>query len=114
MIISDYNGIPFSYTRYNCIHHVARVRRAAGLSTPHVVTPTDRADVNRTIELSKMSGQFAQVEEPQDFDIVVIPDAFGHVGVYVGGMVSHCSAAERCVVLDSVAEFIGLEFYRVV
>lgn len=114
MNISDFNGLAFNYKRYNCLHHVARVRRAAGLPMPYISTPEHRADVNELIGQCKQSPDFEQVETPQNFDIVIIAGPIGHVGVYVDGMVSHCSAASRCVVLDRVDEFKKLEFYRVV
>ena len=114
MNISDFNGLAFNYKRYNCLHHVARVRRAAGLTMPHVSTPEHRSDVNSVIDGCKKSRDFEQVKTPENFDIVVIVGPIGHIGIYVDGMVSHCSAASRCVVLDRVDEFKKLEFYRVV
>jgi len=114
MNISEFNGLAFNYKRYNCLHHVARVRRAAGLSMPNISTPEHRADVNELIEKCKQSPDFQQVKTPENFDIVVIMGPIGHVGIYVDGMISHCSAASRCVVLDRVDEFKNLEFYRVI
>ena len=122
MNINDYTGLPYNFRTFNCWHLVRKIRADAGLDTP-------RFDVASPAAANEMflSGQnhdskgLIQVDEPQDFDAVLMGVRHGkriiwHSGVYYGGYVSHCELASKQVKLQSMADirasFQEIQFWR--
>lgn len=121
MSITDYTGLPYDFRRYNCWHHVRRVRGDVGLSTPtfDVTSPTTIASAFEAGH-SDPKG-LERATSPQNYDAVLLGTyhrgrVVWHAGVYYDGMVSHCELASRQVRLDRLDDlrdtYQEIEFWR--
>lgn len=120
-MITDYTGTPYNFRRYNCWHHVRKVRADVGLPTPafDVTSPTA---INAAFDAGHADPKgLVQVSEPQNYDAVLLGSHHAgriiwHAGVYYEGFVSHCALASRQVRLDALAdlkeEYSEIQFWR--
>ena len=121
MNINDYTGLPYNFRTRNCWHHVINVRADAGIYTPRFdVAAISGADAMFE-EGHRDSRGLVQVDEPRDFDAVLMGVWHGkriiwHSGVYYGGCVSHCELDSRQVRLEALADirarFQEIQFWR--
>lgn len=121
MSITDYTGAPYDFRRYNCWHHVRRVRGDVGLSTPSFdVTSPTAIDSAFDAGHSNPKG-LERAASPQNYDAVLLGAyhrgrVVWHAGVYYDGMVSHCELASRQVRLDRLDDlrdtYQEIEFWR--
>lgn len=121
MNINDYTGMAYNFRTFNCWHLVRKVRADAGLVTPtfDVLLPTKANDMFEAGHTD--SKGLVQVEEPQDFDAVLMGYPHGnriiwHSGIYYRGYVSHCERAAKMVKLEQLSDIIKrypkIEFWR--
>ncbi len=121
MNINNYTGLPYDFRKRNCWHHVRNVRRDAGIHTPEfdVKYPTAAQDMFDAGHVD--SKGLTQVQEPQDFDAVLLGYEHGgrivwHSGVYYKGYISHCERAAKMVKLESLTDiskrYPRIEFWR--
>lgn len=122
MNINAYTGLPYDFRHRNCWHHVINVRADAGLETPRfdVVSPTAANDMFMAGQNQDSKG-LSLVEEPQDFDAVLMGCRHGgrivwHSGIYYKGCISHCERAAKMVKLESLSDirkrFQEIQFWR--
>jgi len=119
--INEYTGLPYNFRTRNCWHHVINVRADAGIETPRFdVASLSGADAMFE-EGHRDSRGLVLVDEPQDFDAVLMGVRRGkriiwHSGVYYGGHVSHCDLSSKQVKLQSMADiqatFQEIQFWR--
>ena len=121
MNINYYTGRRYDFRRYNCWHHVRRVRGDAGIATPAFDVATPSGADAMFAEGFRDSRGLVRVYTPQDFDAVLMGERHGsrivwHSGVYYGGCVSHCELAARQVKLEPLADisarFQEIQFWR--
>jgi hypothetical protein len=121
-VITSYTGLPYDFRRYNCWHHVCRVRADAGLSTPDFDVTAPLAKCSALFDAARAEPRGMQrVDNPADFDIVLLGSIAGgrlvwHAGAYYDSYVSHCSLAAGQVRLDTLADlrndYTRVEFWR--
>lgn len=64
----------------------------------HDYTDLTQRDMNKGLMYERDSGRFAEVKEPQDYDIVAffINGRLYHVGLWIGGRILHTSQQRNC------------------
>ena len=64
----------------------------------HDYTDLTQRDMNKGLVYERGSGRFAEVKEPQDYDIVAffINGRLYHVGLWIGGRILHTSQQRNC------------------
>lgn len=64
----------------------------------HDYTDLTQKDMNKGLMYERDSGRFAEVKEPQDYDIVAffINGRLYHVGLWIGGRILHTSQQRNC------------------
>ena len=64
----------------------------------HDYTDLTQRDMNKWLMHERGSGRFAEVKEPQDYDIVAffINGRLYHVGLWIGGRILHTSQQRNC------------------
>lgn len=122
MNINAYTGKIYNFRTYNCWHHVRAVREAEGIDTPRfdVVSPAAANDMFLSGQHEDSKG-LTQVDEPQDFDAVLMGCRHGgriiwHSGVYYKGYISHCERAAKMVKLEAIPDirkrYTEIQFWR--
>lgn len=122
MNINIYTGKQYDFRRYNCWHHVRKVRGDAGIDTPafDVVRPCDAAQAFESGQDVDSKG-LVMVSEPRNYDAVLMGYLHGgrvvwHSGIYYGGYVSHCERAAKQVKLEALSDLIKryprIQFWR--
>ncbi|QHJ80292.1 MAG: hypothetical protein [Bacteriophage sp.] len=122
MNINIYTGKQYDFRRYNCWHHVIKVRGDAGIDTPKfdVVRPCDAARMFASGQGVDSKG-LVMASVPRDYDAVLMGYLHGgrvvwHSGVYYGGYVSHCERAAKQVKLEALSDLIKryprMQFWR--
>ena len=122
MNINAYTGLPYDFRKRNCWHHVINVRSDAGFQTPRfdVVSPAAANEMFLSGQHQDSKG-LTQVDEPQDFDAVLMGCRHGgriiwHSGVYYKGYISHCERAAKMVKLEALPDirkrYTEIQFWR--
>ena len=64
----------------------------------HDYTDLTQRDMNKGLMYERDSGRFAEVKEPQDYDIVAffVNGRLYHVGLWIGGRILHTSQQRNC------------------
>lgn len=64
----------------------------------HDYTDLTQRDMSKGLMYERESGRFAEVKEPQDYDIVAffINGRLYHVGLWIGGRILHTSQQRNC------------------
>ena len=64
----------------------------------HDYTDLTQRDMSKGLMYERDSGRFAEVKEPQDYDIVAffINGRLYHVGLWIGGRILHTSQQRNC------------------
>lgn len=64
----------------------------------HDYTDLTQRDMNKGLMYERDSGRFAEVKEPQDYDVVAffINGRLYHVGLWIGGRILHTSQQRNC------------------
>ncbi len=64
----------------------------------HDYTDLTQRDMNKGLMYERDSGRFAEVKEPQNYDIVAffINGRLYHVGLWIGGRILHTSQQRNC------------------
>lgn len=64
----------------------------------HDYTDLTQKDMNKGLMYERDSGRFAEVKEPQDYDIVAffVNGRLYHVGLWIGGRILHTSQQRNC------------------
>jgi hypothetical protein len=121
-MLAKFIGIPYKFRTMNCWHFVVMVRKEFNIKTRMFKTRTmqDAFDVI-TAQMSIIDNGLSLVDEPQDFDIVIVEKihkkrrAF-HCGVYHDGGVLHCDNQFKSSRYEPLEEFKkgyeGVTFWR--
>lgn len=115
-------GKRYSFKHFNCWDYAVLIRSEQGLTTKkfNPINIGNAFDVI-TAEMQKINHGLVKVDEPQDFDIVIIKTMKGdratyHCGIMFEGGVAHCCQKHRQVVYSTFNEFInntdGVTFWR--
>ena len=72
MNINDYTGLPYNFKTRNCWHHVRAVRADEGIDTPAFDVATPSGADAMFAEGFRDSRGLARVDDPQDFDAVLM------------------------------------------
>ena len=102
LIGKQYKGASLGPEEFDCYSLVAEVRKRAGISTPHYVTPTSIRSQGDLI-----AGEIAQhivLEKPQPFCVVAIRMVSGIVN-HIGCVLENCTTfihilKHECVVIE--------------
>lgn len=64
----------------------------------HDYTDLTQRDMNKGLMYERDSGRFAEVKEPQDYDVVAffVNGRLYHVGLWIGGRILHTSQQRNC------------------
>lgn len=64
----------------------------------HDYTDLTQRDMNKGLMYERDSGRFAEVKEPQNYDIVAffVNGRLYHVGLWIGGRILHTSQQRNC------------------
>lgn len=64
----------------------------------HDYTDLTQRDMSKGLMYERESGRFAEVKEPQDYDIVAffVNGRLYHVGLWIGGRILHTSQQRNC------------------
>lgn len=119
--LAKYTGLPYDFARYNCWHHVRRVRADYNLQTPEFDCSSPDDANNVFVDAHNKTKGMAQTTEPENLCAVLMVNKVAgrevwHSGVYLDGMVSHCDLRARQVRLDSLKSIkemaLRVEFWR--
>lgn len=121
MNIHGYTGAYYDFRRYNCWHHVRRVRNDAGIFTPEFSVASIH-DIDAAFEAGRQNPKgLTRQQVPEDLDIVLLGFKHAgrivwHSGVYHGGNVSHCERIAKQVKYEPLADlkavYMEIEFWR--
>ena len=119
--LAKYCGIAYDFQRYNCWHHVRRVRSDYGLQTPEFDCQCMLLE-NEAFENAHYDSKgMEQISNPENLCAVLMARKVKdrlvwHSGIYLDGVVSHCDRCARQVrieplkALEKVYE--RVEFWR--
>lgn len=105
-------GEPYSFRSFNCWHYVVKVREENGIKTKLFKTK-NMTDAYNTItqEMQKLDHGLTKVDEPQNFDIIIVSRLKNnkkvyHCGLYFNGTIIHNSLQFKQVVSETFNDFI--------
>ena len=121
-MLSKFIGIPYNFRKMNCWHFVVLVRKEFNIKTRMFKTRTmqDAFDTI-TAQMQIVDNGLTLVDEPQNFDIVIVEQWRGkrrvfHCGVFHDGSVIHCDGTFGSSRYEPLTEFKkgykGVTFWR--
>lgn len=122
MMLAKFIGIPYNFRSMNCWHFVVIVRKEFNIKTRMFKTKNlkDAFEVI-TAQMSVLDNGLSLVDEPQDFDIVIVETKrhgrrVFHCGVFHGGGVMHCDNIFKSSRYEPLSQFKkgyeGVTFWR--
>ena len=120
-MLTKYIGKRYSFRSYNCWDFVVEARKEIGIDTK-VFKPATIKDAFKvvTAQMQKLGHGLTKVDEPQNFDIVIVSKqnkfTSYHCGLCYNGLVVHCDPIVGSVTSCSLFEFTrekdGVSFWR--
>ena len=105
-------GQAYSFRSFNCWDYAVLIRKENGIKTKLFKPKTmDNAFRLITAEMRKLDHGLTKVDEPEDFDILIVNRRLGgrliyHCGIFYQGSVAHCSRDAGQVMFDTYRDFI--------
>ena len=119
--LAKYCGIAYDFQRYNCWHHVRRVRADHGLKTPEFDCVDQQFENEIFDSAHENSKGLLQIDSPENLCAVLMAKEVKgrlvwHSGVYLDGQVSHCDRNAKQVRIEPLKAlekiYERVEFWR--